>query len=144
MQNTVDIGMEQSSYSINIPFKSGYPDASEKQFGSNKYQSMCGEDVDDKVSGKIMFSSTEKLPAKENTLKNHSPKIKDYASFEDYLDALVSYDKKNQLTTAEAPLFINCTIYPAEEVRNVLRIVATKRKSYQYSLDSFFEHLEDI
>lgn len=61
-----------------------------------------------------------------------SPKMTEYDSFEEYLDALVSHDTNTSSATGEMSL---------EEERG--HVVNTK-KTVEHGLDSFFENLENI
>ena len=68
--------------------------------------------------------------------ETYSPKMEEFASFEDYLDALVSYDRKNSLSTKQ-------TVFEEQKgctAENYKR----NEGSIEHNLDSFFDKLEDI
>ena len=117
--------------SVNDSCEPSYPEANEKQVESNTFHQFVGygEGGNDLISGNIVSRFTETSSRKEKILKTYSPKIEDFASFEDYLDALVSYDKKNFPTTEEISYHVNRSIDPLKGERNVSCITATNRAS---------------
>ena len=69
-----------------------------------------------------------------------SPKMTEYDSFEEYLDALVSHDTNTSSATGEMSCFVDLRM-ELEEERGY---VVNTKKTVEHGLDSFFENLENL
>ena len=76
--------------------------------------------------------------------ETYSPKLEEFASFEDYLDALVSYDRKNSLSTKQISCVMHRRIELEEQKGCTAENYKRKEGSIEHNLDSFFDKLEDI
>ena len=78
-------------------------------------------------------------PSRDKESVISSPKMIEYDSFEEYLDALVSHDTNTPSATGEMSCFVDLRM-ELEEERGY---VVNTKKTVEHGMDSFFVNLEN-
>ena len=103
------------------------------------------EDGTDAMIGEgIELNISRNLDKETNASARKSPRMEEYASFEGYLDALVSHDQNESLGNMAKAGFVNRN---SDLVKSDSGAVDTNLTNTEYlsdKFDSFFETLEDL